>query len=331
MATGRPAREPGATQRALALATALGDVSLQVSAHISLGQSYWALSNHRQAVEVFSRNIRLLQVRGLSERFGLATIPVVSSHGFLTWSLAELGAFAEGRAHGEDAIRLGEAINHPFSLAFAYAAVGHVFLRQGDLPQAMRVLERGLTLGEARHLPLMIQLCKAQLGAAYALCGRVSEALPLLQQALDQSIATRVPIASALYAVWLGEGYVLARRVAEAMPLGQQALETSRTRKQQGHQAYALRLLGEIAARHEPPQVELAAAYYRQALVLAEDLDMRPLQAHCHRRPRQAQCGRPASGSKPARSYRTAIALYRAMEMTFWLPQAEAALAQTEE
>jgi hypothetical protein len=25
----------------------------------------------------------------------------------------------------------------------------------------------------------------------------------------------------------------------------------------------------------------------------------------------------------------TAIALYRAMEMTFWLPQAEAALAQT--
>jgi hypothetical protein len=55
---------------------------------------------------------------------------------------------------------------------------------------------------------------------------------------------------------------------------------------------------------------------------------MRPLQAHCHRglgtlygRVGQAQRARAALG--------TAIALYRAMEMTFWLPQAEAALAQT--
>jgi hypothetical protein len=48
------------------------------------------------------------------------------------------------------------------------------------------------------------------------------------------------------------------------MQLGQQALEVTRTQKQQGYQAYALRLLGEIAARREPPEVELAEDYYRQ-------------------------------------------------------------------
>jgi class 3 adenylate cyclase/tetratricopeptide (TPR) repeat protein len=318
-----------AAQRALTLATALGDVSLQVSAQTSLGQSYWALSHHGQAVEVFRRNIALLQGGGPPERFGLATVPVVSSHGFLTWSLAELGAFAEGRAHGEDAIRLGEALKHPFSLAFAYAAVGHLALRQGVLRQAIRVLEPGLTLGEVRDLQLMIQLCKAQLGAAYALCGRVSEALPLLEQALEQSVATRVTIASALYAVWLGEGYVLADRVAEARQLGQGALEASRTRKQQGHQAYALRLLGEIAGRGTPPDVEMARTYYRQALALAEDLDMRPLQAHCH-------YGLGTLYTKTDRADQactalsTALDLYRAMDMAFWLPQTEAALAQVE-
>jgi predicted ATPase len=77
-----------AAQRALTLATALGDVGLQVSARLSLGQSYWALSHHGHAVEVFSRNIEFLQGRGLPERFGLATIPLVSSHGFLAWSLS---------------------------------------------------------------------------------------------------------------------------------------------------------------------------------------------------------------------------------------------------
>ena len=37
-----------------------------------------------------------------------------------------------------------------------------------------------------------------------------------------------------------------------------------------------------IHAQSNPPAVELAEASYRQALALAEELGMRPLQAHCH-------------------------------------------------
>jgi hypothetical protein len=54
---------------------------------------------------------------------------------------------------------------------------------------------------------------------------------------------------------------------------------------------------------------------------------MRPLQAHCHRGlgALYAQTGR----REPARAaLAAAIALYRAMAMIFWLPRAEAALAQ---
>jgi Flp pilus assembly protein TadD len=72
-----------------------------------------------------------------------------------------------------------------------------------------------------------------------------------------------------------------------------------------------------------------AEAHYRQALALAEELGMRPLQAHCHRglgtlyaRPGQRQQARAALA--------TAIEMYRAMEMTFWLPETEVALAQVE-
>ena len=49
------------------------------------------------------------------------------------------------------------------------------------------------------------------------------------------------------------------------------------------HQAWALWLLGESTARQASPEVEPAAGHYRQALALAEELGMRPLQAHCHR------------------------------------------------
>ena len=72
-----------------------------------------------------------------------------------------------------------------------------------------------------------------------------------------------------------------------------------------------------------------AATFYQQALALAEELGMRPLQAHCHRGlgTLYAQTGRRAQACA---ALGTAIALYHAMDMTFWLPQAEAALAQVE-
>jgi hypothetical protein len=90
-----------------------------------------------------------------------------------------------------------------------------------------------------------------------------------------------------------------------------------------------LRLLGEIAARQDPPEVELAVHHYQQALALAEALGMRPLQAHCHRGLGMLYA---ATGQREqaGTALATAIDLYRAMEMTFWLPQTEAALAQVE-
>jgi hypothetical protein len=66
---------------------------------------------------------------------------------------------------------------------------------------------------------------------------------------------------------------------------------------------------------------------FREALVLAETLGMRPLQAHCH-------CGLGILYAKIDRTelacaeLSTAVALYRAMGMTFWLTQAEAELAK---
>ena len=78
-----------------------------------------------------------------------------------------------------------------------------------------------------------------------------------------------------------------------------------------------------------PPEVEQAEAHYRQALALAEELGMRPLQAHCHRG-LGTLYGRVGRAEQARAALSTAIALYRAMEMTFWLPQAEAALAAGE-
>ena len=165
------------------------------------------------------------------------------------------------------------------------------------------------------------------MGAAYALAGRLTEALPLLEQAPERAAAQGLMQDQARRVARLSEALLLSDRLAEAHTLAERALELARVHRERGNQASVLRLLGELHARHAPPQVEQAEAHYRQALSLAEDLGMRPLQAHCQRGLGTLY----ATTGQREQAYTAlaaAMALYRAMDMTFWLPQAEAALAQ---
>ena len=58
-------------------------------------------------------------------------------------------------------------------------------------------------------------------------------------------------------------------------------------------------------------------------------LGMRPLQAHCHRGLGMLYA-RQGQQEQARAALATAIALYRDMNMTFWLPQAQEALTQVE-
>jgi tetratricopeptide (TPR) repeat protein len=129
--------------------------------------------------------------------------------------------------------------------------------------------------------------------------------------------------------VWLSEAYLRRGRLDEALAVALRGLEICRVHAQQGDQAWALRLLGEIHAHRQPPEAALAEASYREALALAEALGMRPLQAHCHLG-LGALYAATGQREQARAALSTAIDLYRAMEMTFWLPQTEAALAQVE-
>jgi tetratricopeptide (TPR) repeat protein len=253
----------------------------------------------------------------------------VQSRACLALCHAELGTFAEGIALGDEGLQIAEAAAHPGSLMVASWGVGRLALRQGDLSRALPWLQRAMGICQDTDLSIWFPSMAAALGAAYTLGGRVADAVPLLTQAMERAIATERPDHQASCSLSLGEGQLQAGRLEEAQALAERALALAREHQERSNQAYALRLLGETAARREPPDIEQAKAHYRPALALANELGMRPLQAHCH-------CGLGTLYAKidcprPARSeLSAAIELYRAMAMTFWLPQAETALAQVE-
>jgi tetratricopeptide (TPR) repeat protein len=177
-------------------------------------------------------------------------------------------------------------------------------------------------------LPIWFPRIAATLGAAYTLGGRVADAVPLLTQAMEQSvIMKRGGRPESICRLAPGEAYLLADRLEEAQAMAKRALALTQVLQHRGCQAYALRLLGEIYVHGKPLNITEAEAHYQQALVLAEELGMRPLQAHCHRG--LGTLYAETSQREPARdALATAIEMYHAMEMTFWLPQAEAVLTQ---
>src|SRR6516164_9095141 len=96
------------------------------------------------------------------------------------------------------------------------------------------------------------------------------------------------------------------------------ARDLAQQRRERGCLAEALRLLGEIATYRDPPEAESAKAHHRQALAAAAELGMRPLQAHCHVRLGKLY-GRTGKQAQAREHLATAAAMYRDMDMGFWL------------
>ena len=245
----------------------------------------------------------------------------IQSQAWLARTLSALGAFAEGRRHGEEALRLATLAGRGATPITAHACLGELYLAQGDLEHAIRVFDQGLALCRASgYRGGFLRLIVAGLGYASALQGRLAEGRALLEEGISESIRMGGLRGLAYRVAWLSEVCRLAGRGEEAWQHARQALDLARQQKARGDEACALHQLGVVHAHADPRDTVQAEAHYQQALTLAEELGMRPLAGALSlwRRKLYAEIGQ----REQARTeLSTAIELYRAMEMTFWLPR----------
>ncbi len=308
--------------RGLAAATVCGDFALRVVANYHLGLAYLSLGDYPRAREYFQSNVESLNGDLIRERFGEAYLPSVQSRVWLVHVLTARGEFAEGIARGEEGVQIAQTVDDPFSLIGAYRGLGYLYLRKGDFNEAIRFLERSRELSQAWNIRSFIPGILWYLGYAHAVCGRLTEGLSLLEQGLEQGASMGEFTGYAENLANSSEAYRLANREEDAIRIANQALDFSRNHKRRAHEPWALRALGEIASHRDPPDTEKAEASYRQAMVLAEELGMRPLIAHCHLGLGKLY-GREGKRQDAREHLATAATMYRAMDMRFWLEQAE--------
>jgi tetratricopeptide (TPR) repeat protein len=174
------------------------------------------------------------------------------------------------------------------------------------------------------HLPQAVASSAwvlAQLGESSEALNRLREGEQLVERYATRGAVVRLGLICAS----LSRASLLLGRLDDARRLGDRAIESSP--RQPGVAAHALHLLGDIATHSDQFDAERGEAHYRQALAVAEPRGMRPLLAHCHLGLGKLY-RRIGKRERAGEHLTTATAMYREMNMAFWLKQAEAEISE---
>jgi class 3 adenylate cyclase/tetratricopeptide (TPR) repeat protein len=309
--------------KALTLAERTGDFSTQVAAMLHLGIYYFTSGDYPKQVELHQELRRRLAGEAAFQQHGLTSFPGAWARSNLALGRAELGNFDKIEEIGGEALEIAERVENAFTLVITYALLGMAYLRLGKVEPALLLLEKGHELCRFSKVQFVYPYTAGTLGYAYLLANEPMRALTVLEEGtksgnLEGGVWTVHPLTV------LGDTYRAVGEIALATETVSNALWLADEGEERGFEAWAMLVMARTNA--DAGRLGEAEEWYRRALEQASNLSMRPLVAHCHEglgllylKTENNEQARPELAA--------AIDLYRSMGMSYWLPQAESALA----
>jgi class 3 adenylate cyclase/tetratricopeptide (TPR) repeat protein len=278
---GEPRRAITLCERALGLAGPGGDLQGQIIARQYLAVASYDAGDYPWVCEISVMNARLIESTGtVFGRFGMTGMASVFVDAYRAISLAQLGRFDEAEGLAEASLRMAEMSRHAYTRV-GVALVGLVHMLRGNAARARAILEPSIDLARNSAVRFLLPYNLAILGGVAALAGRKEDALAATQEALEGVQASG--IRSRRSEVWrLRAAALLASGDAAALSAAEIARSLAAEDSALGEEAWALKTLADVYFGRGDAGHELAVECYRRALRIAEELQMRPLVAHCH-------------------------------------------------
>ena len=316
--------------RAREIAQRLGDRELRILSTTYLENACYLRGEYEAVVEFAADNLAALPAEWVYQYAGLPAPVSVYDRCWQVLSFAQLGRFAEAAEPEAEAIRLAEPARRTFAVSMAHYASGTLHLLKGDWAKAHSLIERWVAVDQAGNLVLHLPWAVSSFAWVLAQLGETNEALGRFREG-EQLLERHTARGIIGYRGWayhaLGRACLLLGRLDDARRLGDCALESSPSHP--GFAAHALHLLGDIATHPDQFDAEHGEAHYRKSLALAEPRGMLPLVAHCHLG--LGTLYRRTGQQHQAREHlAAATAMYREMDMGFWLKKAETVVQQFE-
>ena len=312
--------------RALAIARELGDLELQILSTTFVGQVHHYQGEYAQQVEVARGNLAALPADWVYKNFGIGAPVSTFDRVTMLISLTRLGRFSEAAEHEAEVIRLAEPTGHPYTIGQAYMAGAVLSLHKGDWARARARAEHSVEILRSGNVVHSLFTALASSSWALAQLGEASVVLDRLREG-EQFIEHHEAIIGLRPWAYqaLGRACLLVGRLDDALCLCDRATASSPP----GYTADALLLAADIATHPDRFDADTAEAHYRKALELADARGIRPLVAHCHLGLGEL-FQRTSRRSEAEQHLTAATAMYRDMEMLFYLEQAQSALSPAE-
>ena len=318
------------------------------------GERALARSAHREAVGSFEQALNALaHLPGTRETREQA----IDLRLALRSALLPYGDAARILIYLREAEALAAALDDPRRLGQVSVRLSVHFYLRGAYDQAIAFGKRALACAMAGGDVVLGALANERLGIAYQAQGGYRRAIGCFGQTVTSLSRSQrrerfgqFVLPAVFSRACLASCHAELGTFAEGRTLGEEGVRIAEEVAHPGSLMYAYHGIGLLALRQgELPRalsrleramglcqdVDLPllfpwiAAALGATYALANELGMRPLQAHCHLG--LGTLYATIGCSEQARAELSiAIELYQAMDMTFWLPQAEAGLAQVE-
>ena len=300
-------------ERALQIATRLGDGSLAYGARFSLGQAAWLEGNFKAAKEFFTANLpehlsNPEQVRD----FGTAGSLMADSMSLLGASCAYLGEFEHAFSVLDRALALAKV--GAFNISVVQYHVNRAHLQRGDAAAALPLAREAVRYATEAGLRFTLSWHEGVLGYALLLTGNSDEAVSILDKASRESEAIHQQPARVRALGFLAEALVT-QNTKQSLDVAEIGLNQARAFGYRAQEAELLRATAAALVGTDPIE---ALAKAEEGLELARELAMRPEEGHSHRvlGDVQARTGREQDARE---SHNRAKAIYTELGMTYWL------------
>lgn len=174
-----------ASSRAVALAQEINHAPLQIAANYNLAMVYHAMGDFDDCIALETRILSALTGDMEVSRLGWSGYPSVFCRTFYGNSLVEMGRLPEAEKVIQRGIEIAEGAQHPYSKAMIYDTYGYYLLAIGDYQSARSILDTALTICDEFAIHTMVPAVSAKLGEALVSSGELKLAEKVLEQAVQ--------------------------------------------------------------------------------------------------------------------------------------------------
>lgn len=206
--------------------------------------------------------------------------PGVACRSWLAWVSWLAGEPDRAVRWAEEGLALALDLAHPFSLGFAYMALGMVHLQRGDAGRAAEPLGRARQIAEEDAFPYLRATVVGLLGWLDLLRGKPESAIARGEESVAAHEATGAQLSLPGFTAILGYAKALTGRLAEGLEAVERGLEMAERTGQRMHMVMLSRVRADLLTLSGPEHLAEAEEVHRRGVGIARGLGSPTLEMH---------------------------------------------------